>query len=107
MANFGRPGGGNNGRGVKAVSGTGSEGDGCDDVDRVAGRSAEGGGGGRSAEGGGGGESGEGGEGGGCGGGLGTHWKPLNTSKRLENPNQGQPGGDNGRDRTKSGRVWG
>ena len=22
------------------------------------------------------------------GGGLGTHWKPLNTSKRLENPNQ-------------------
>ena len=34
------------------------------------------------AEGGGGGEGGEGG------GGLGTHWKPLNTSQTLENPNQ-------------------
>ena len=49
------------GRGVKAVSGGGSE---------SAGQSAEGGGGGQSAEGGGGGEGGEGG------GGLGTHWKP-------------------------------
>ena len=39
------------------------------------------------------------GEGGEGGGGLGTHWKPLNTSEplRLENPNQGRPGGDNER----------
>ena len=57
---------------------------------RLAGRSAEGGGGGRSAEG---------------GGRRGTHWKPLKPWKRLENPNQAQPGGDNGRDRTKGGQV--
>ena len=37
-------------------------------------------------------------EGGGGGRGLGTHWKP-------QNPNQRQPGGDNGRDRTKGGQV--
>ena len=33
VANFGRPGGGNNGRGVKAVSGAGSEGDGGNGVE--------------------------------------------------------------------------
>ena len=79
VANFGRPGGGNNiGRGVKAVSGAGSEGDGGDDVECVWAKR-------------------RGRWGWTKGGGLGTHWKPLNTSKRLENPNQGRPGGDNGR----------
>ena len=43
-------------------------------------------------------EGGGGGGGDGGGGGLGRHWKPLNTSKGRENPNQGQPGRDNGRD---------
>ena len=71
-------GGGDNGRGVKAVSGGGSEGDGGDDVEwlgealravgvdealRAVGAVR-----------------------------AGTHWKLLNTSKGLENPNQGQPG---------------
>ena len=62
-----RPARWDNGRGVKAVSGGGSEG----------GRGGGGGGGGGGGEGGAGGEGGEGGEGGV---GLGTHWKPLNTS---------------------------
>ena len=96
VANFGRPGGGNNGRGVKAVSGASSEGDGCDDVEWL-GEALRAVGGGRSAEGGGGGES---GEGGGGGGGLGTYWKPRKTSKRLDQrPNQGRSvGGERGRE---------
>ena len=49
----GRP-GGDNGRGVKAVSGGGREGDGGDDVESVGEAQKAVGGGGRSAEGGGG-----------------------------------------------------
>ena len=78
VANFGRPGGGNNiSRGMKAVSGAGSEGDGGDDVEcgwaKPRGR-----------------------WGWTKGGGLGARWKPLNTSKRLENPNKGSKGGQVG-----------
>ena len=81
------------------MSGAGSEGDGCDDAEWL-GEALRAVGGGRSAEGDGGGESGEGGEGGGGGRGLGTHWKPLNTSKRLDQrPNQGRSvGGERGRE---------
>ena len=64
------------------MSSGGSEGDGGDYVEWL-GEALRAVGGGRSAEGGGGGEGGR---------GLGT------LLKRLENPNQGRPGGDNGRD---------
>ena len=81
----------------------------------MAGRSAEGGGGGRSAEGGGGGGAvgagggggggggGEGGEGGEGGGGLGTHWKPPNTSERLETRTKGSQVGTVAETRTRAG----
>ena len=64
---------------------------------RVAGRSAEGGGGGRSAQGGGGGESGEGGEAGGGGAHIGRDLKTRTKGSQV--------GRDNGRDRTKGGEV--
>ena len=86
--NQGRP-GGDNGRGVKAVSGGGRKGG--DSVNWVGkslravgddwgsvGEALRAGGGGGWAH-------------------LGTHWKLLNTSKRLENPNQGQQGRPGGR----------